>query len=153
MRRSLLVVFFLAFLPTSAKATPYAQYDPVTGDIRIREISEIRSLYVRSASGSINPNVQMAPFETVPAGTRKLYMGVITSNEFSVGARGSFQFTSLTIFGAFRPGTPSSDVSYFDRYGDMGLRQGAVIAMPEPPASLLAGISLLMAAALRRRLG
>jgi hypothetical protein len=78
-------------------------------------------------------------------------MRLVGPTELNINTRGPFPFTSITIFGAFIPGTPISDVSYFDTYRVAALRQGAVVAVPEPPSVALGSLTLLSFSALRCR--
>ena len=153
MRHLIFVLFSLATLPAATvKATPYAEYNPATGDIRIREISGIGYMNIRSASGSLNPNVLTAPMETVPVSAARPSMRV-TLPGLTISHRGLFPFTSLTIHGAFLPGTPVTDVSYFDSYRTPSARQGTVVQVPEPTSIAIAGASVagVIAFCCRRR--
>ena len=152
MRYFLNVLFVLALLPAVAKAAPFAEYNPATGDIRIREISEISSMNIRSASGALDPDVLDAMLETAPANASKPLMQVNSISGLLVfHPSGRFPFTSLTIHGAFLPGTPVADVSYFDTFRVSALRQGTVVAVPEPSSIALTCIGATGLAALRRR--
>ena len=151
MRYFLNVLILLEFLPAAAvKATPYAEYNFATGDIRIRYISGIGQMTIRSASGSLNPDIHSAPVELVPANSAKPSLAA-TLQALTISHRGKFTFTSLTIRGAFLPGTPVEDVSYFDTYQTTTIRRGMVVEVPEPTAIATIGVSMCGLMAFRLR--
>jgi hypothetical protein len=151
MRQFIFVLLLLASLPAAAKAVPYAEYDPRTGDIAIRGLNGIanpggrfRMMRFGSISGKLNPLILSSPVEIAPANSL-LPQFTMKSTEWlaMVSTTNWFEFTSIKIPGAFLPGTPLEDIYYVDTYRATSSRQGAVVEIPEPGGFAL----LIMAAA------
>lgn len=156
--RFLFNLFMLASLPAAAYAAPYAQYNPSTGDIRFLDIRDISLIYIRSTSEALNPNIVNAPVNVVPSTLERPTMRLnhggfdgLTIQYLDPAYRGRLPVTSLTIRGAYLPGTPVADVLYFDTYNARGLRQGIVLEVPEPDREILGSLAIVAFAATRSR--
>jgi hypothetical protein len=154
MRQLIFVLFLLASLPaTMARAEPYAQYNPATGDIRFLESDKVWVVYIGSVSGlNLHPAIRSLPLETTPVGVTDFQIAPTLRGVQYINPSGrGLPFTSLLVRGAFLPGTPISDVRYVDTFDpNRSYRDGRVVEVPEP-STLAAGTMSFLALAARRR--
>lgn len=149
MRQTLFVLFLLASLPAAAaQAEPFAEYNPATGDIFFREM--IGNGSIVSKSGAWHPNVLASAIVTAPAGLDPPRLSLKYSLLTFSGPTAHL-LTSMTIRSAIIPGTPVSDLSYFDGYQVSSTRQGVIKQVPEPAAAALLTCSAAALGVIRRR--
>ena len=150
MRHTLFVFFLLASLPAAlAQAEPFAEYNPATGDIFFREMSG--SALIVSQSAAWHPDVLSSVIITTPVGLEPPRLFLSDSVRLSFGGPSVPALTSMTIRAAVIPGTPISDLTYFDGYRVTSLRQGVIKQVPEPTAGALLTCSLAAVVMVRRR--
>ena len=162
MRLFLNVLFVLAILPTTAKAAPFAEYNPATGDILFGGIRGLRVFSIYSKEKKLRGNILgetpiVSPANAAlpiakPAGpSSSPQPGVQWVVEWPPYYRRSFEFDSLLFPAAVPPGTPTSDLWGLFWVGDNPALKLEITTVPEPSTIALSGMSLLSLAALRRR--
>ena len=158
MRQSLFVLILLASLPAAmVHAEPYATYNPLTGDVVLKELRGQARAVLSSTSGLLRTSVLSETPEIIPPDAQLPNMGSASAFTERFGIvwlisaplqpKVPFDFDSLTFAKAVPPWTPVADLAMFA--GDDIQRQ--IFVIPEPSAIALLGVVLLSLAALRRR--
>jgi hypothetical protein len=161
MRQFLFVLFLLASLPAPAKAAPYAEYDPRTGDIFIRELRGVITASVRSSATLLRSSILDEPPEISPndAAVPLVQNGSVAwFTNLSVAmpwnppaARVPFAFDSIRLPSLVPPGTAVATLNAF--YGvDASTRLPmSIVVVPEPSSSALLAMGIAGGIAVRLR--
>ncbi|BBO33249.1 PEP-CTERM sorting domain-containing protein [Lacipirellula parvula] len=150
----LFILFALLYLPTaSAQAPAYAEYNPATGDLRVKGMSEPRltSFHIFSASSLFDVNYSIASIDLFPSQPLiPQYLRMSPRETFVLWPR-ELNLDSVLLRKLVPPGTPIEELSYYDPYNAAALRKGTIIQVPEPATLglLLCGLTAL--ASLRHR--
>ncbi|WP_428303993.1 PEP-CTERM sorting domain-containing protein [Lacipirellula sp.] len=156
MRPSLLVLsalFAFLNLPTaSAQAPAYAEYNPATGDVRVKGMSgpRLTSFHIFSASSLFDVNYSIASIDFFPSQPLiPQYLRMTPRETFVLWPR-EFNLDSVLLRGLVPPGTPIEELSYYDPYNAVALRKGTIIQVPEPATTVLLLCGLTALASVRR---
>lgn len=148
MRPSLLILFAFLYLPAAYAQSPaYAEYNPATGDVRVKGMSGpgLTSFHIRSASGLFDVNYSIASIDFFPSHPLiPQYLRMSPRETFVLWPR-EFSLDSVLLRGLVPPNTPIEDLSYWDPYNATALRRGTITQVPEPGtiALLLGGLTAL----------
>jgi hypothetical protein len=153
MRRLLFAFLVLASLPVTARAVPFAQYNPANGDVVFRDVRGNIKLALWSRSQRLNADIETVAFEVDPAvGTLPVAGGGPWGGGFSMPGFVPFPFDTLTAHGVVQPHTPLSDLSFTYHAPGVGMRIDApLVQIPEPSALAIAASSLIGLSLIRRR--
>ncbi|BBO32918.1 PEP-CTERM sorting domain-containing protein [Lacipirellula parvula] len=158
--RQLLFVLLVALLSSAAFATPYAEYNPATGDVTLKELNGLFEFQFNSKNGLLNKTIagqspHYSPTNAVAPVVSDAYVngpGYILRWTPSPGET-QLNFDSLTILHAVQPFTPHlNELQFATRFsGDRGLLLRELRVVPEPSTIAILGVGLLALAALRGR--
>lgn len=152
MRQLAFVILFLASLPVTANAAPFARYDPATGDVAFKDVFHGVSIALESTAGRMNFS-SIQPIEIVPASAMLPTVGFYSWT--SAGWRmqpGFFEFHTLRARGVVQPFTPLNDLSFlFQVDHSTAPNLAPIVQVPEPSALALAASSILGVSLIRRR--
>jgi hypothetical protein len=151
---ALMVLFVSPYLsPASAQAPPYAEYNPATGDFRVKGLTgtNLSSFHVFSKSRLFDVDYSIASIELLPSHPLiPQYLRMASQETFFLWPR-EFNLDSVLLRGLVPPRTPIEDLSYRDPYHAVALREGAIIQVPEPAAMVLVLCGATALTALRHR--
>lgn len=160
MRQFLFVLFLLASLPAAAKAVPYAEYDPRTGDILFSGVRGLTVITINSRRSNLRASILTETPIISPAdaaapilqpGTSTPYSGIQWMMEWPPKFNRPFEFDSLLFPAAVPPGTPTSDLWGAAWVGTTSGFQLNVVTLPEPNSVALCATGIVGAIAVRRR--
>ena len=145
----LFAILLVSCVATVANAAPTAVYDPATGNIKFDDFTGVSSVRLFSNSGALIPNVGNNLGFGFTEKTATLYSWL----DFGAGVSGS----GLDAGNIVTPNTAPSDLLFDYKIGLAGaITVGDIITtgppIPEPATFVLAGISMLGLAAVRRRM-
>jgi hypothetical protein len=162
MRQFLFVLFLLASLPAAAKAAPYAEYDPATGDIVIRELRGAITASVRSSVVQLRSGVLSEPADILPSdATLPLVRSGNTTAKFTYlnvmmpwnppAPRVPFAFDSIRLHALVPPGTAVASLSAFYGVETSTTLPMSIAVVPEPSSVALLAMAMAGGVAVRRR--
>jgi hypothetical protein len=162
MRQLLFVLFLLASLPATAKAAPYAEYDPRTGDIVIRELRGAIAATVRSADVQLRSGILSEPADILPSNAAApLVRSGNTTAAFThlnvmmpwdpPAPRVPFEFDSITLHSVVPPGTPTATLSAFYDIDSSSSLPMSIVVIPEPSSVALLAMAVASGMAVRQR--
>ena len=161
MKQLLCIFFSLAILPATAiKAAPFAEYNPATGDIALKELGGVAEFQLNSKNGLLNKTIVAQPPIYLPS----MAPAPVISDAYINGpgyilrwtpslGEPQFKFQTLTVLHAVPPLTPHVNELQFSAriFGERLSVLRELRVVPEPTTFALAGAALIGLAALRRR--
>jgi len=160
MRQLLFVLSLLSLQPALAKAAPFAEYNPATGDVTLKELSGLVEFQFNSKNGLLNKTISAQP----PLYSPPNAVAPVVSDTYVNGpgyilrwtpapGETQFKFNSLTILQAVQTLTPHvNELQFAARFsGDRGFPLWELRIVPEPSSVALTSAALIGLAALRRR--
>lgn len=161
MRQLLFVLFLLASLPAAAKAAPYAEYDPTTGDIVIRELRGAISASVWSSatllrSGILDEPPEISPNDAAVPLVRNGSTALFTTLSVAMpwnppAARVPFAFDSIRLRSLVPPGSAVATLSAFYSVDESATLPMPIAVVPEPSSVASLAMAMGGGVAVRRR--
>ena len=162
MRLFLFVLFFLASLPAAAKAAPYAEYDPATGDVVIRELRGAITAFVSSSDVQFRSGILFEPADILPDDAA---LPLVRSGNAAAGftllnvmmpwnppaPRVPFAFDSIRLHSLVPPGTAVATLSAFYGVETSTTLPMSIAAVPESSSVALLAMAMAGGMAVRRR--
>ncbi len=161
MRQFLFVLFSLASLPAVAKAAPYAEYDPATGDIVIRELRGAIAASVGSTATLLRSSILDEPPEIFPNDSPVPLLRNGSTAFFTVlrvimprippSPRAPLEFDSIRLRSLVSPGTSVTTlVASYDTDSSVTFPM-SIVVVPETSSAALLGMGIASGIAVCRR--